>query len=52
MKKITRVVIIMPNGNKSSVFPDKVVENIEAYRAEIKELFNAKIILLDTEEIE
>lgn len=38
----------MPDESKISIRPNKEVENIEQYRLIVKDLFNAKTVLLDT----
>ena len=50
--KITRVVLVMEDGSKTTIKPNKVVEDVEAYRKLVKETNNASVVLFNTEEIE
>lgn len=50
--KITRVTIVSQDGKRTSLNPNKIIEDIEEYRLSIKFHFNAKMVLFDMEEIE
>ena len=50
--KITRVVLVMEDGSKTTIKPNKIVEDVEAYRALQKEANNASKVLFVIEEIE
>lgn len=50
--KITKVMIIEPDGKRTSLRPNKIVEDVEQYRKEIKEQFNAQMVLFNLEETE
>lgn len=50
--KITRVVLVMEDGSKTTIKPNKVVEDVEAYRKLQKEANNAPRVLFVMEEIE
>lgn len=50
--KITRVVLVMEDGSKTTIKPNKIVEDVETYRKLQKETNNAKVVLFNTEEIE
>lgn len=49
--KVTKVMIIEQDYKRISLRPNKIVENIEQYRSEIKEQFNARLVLFNLEEI-
>ena len=49
--KITRVVLVMEDGSKTTIKPNKIVEDVEAYRKLVKETNNASVVLFNTEEI-
>ena len=50
--KITRITIVDYDGKRTSLRPNKIVDNIEAYRKSLKDELGAKMILFDMEEIE
>lgn len=50
--KITRIVLVMEDGSKTTIKPNKVVEDVEAYRKLQKEANNASRVLFVMEEIE
>lgn len=50
--KITRVVLVMEDGSKTTIKPNKIVEDVEAYRALQKEANNAERVLFVIKEIE
>ena len=50
--KITRVVLVMEDGSKTTIKPNKIVEDVEAYRKLVKETNHASVVLFNTEEIE
>lgn len=50
--KITRVTIVDHDGKRTSLRPNKIVDNIEEYRKSIKDELEAKMVLFDMEEIE
>lgn len=49
---ITKVMIITADNKRVSICPDKIVADIEKYRREIKEQFNARMVLFNIEEVE
>lgn len=50
--KITRVTIVDNDGKRTSLKPNKIVDNIEEYRKSLKDELGAKMVLFDMEEIE
>lgn len=50
--KITRVTIVDNDGKRTSLKPNKIIDNIEEYRKSLKDELEAKMILFDMEEIE
>ena len=50
--KITRVVLVMEDGSKTTIKPNKIVEDVETYRKLQKEANNASKVLFIMEEIE
>ena len=50
--KITKVLLIEQDGRRVSLRPAKVVENVDVYRRELKEQFNAQMVLFNIEETE
>lgn len=50
--KITRVTIVDNDGKRTSLKPNKIVDNIEEYRKSLKDKLEAKMVLFDMEEIE
>ena len=50
--KITRVTIVDNDDKRTSLKPNKIVDNIEEYRKSLKEELEAKMVLFDMEEIE
>ncbi len=49
--KIKEILIIEQNEKRIKLRPDKVVEDIEKYRAEVKENTNAKMVFFNIDEI-
>lgn len=49
--KITRVILVMEDGSKTTIKPNKVVEDVEAYRKLQRETNNAEKVLFVMEEI-
>lgn len=49
---ITRIVLVMADGSKTTIKPNKIVEDVEEYRKLQKEANNALIVLFNMEEIE
>lgn len=49
--KIKEILIIEQNDKRTKLRPDKVVEDIEKYRTEIKESTNAKMVFFNIDEI-
>ena len=50
--KITRVVLVMEDGTKTTLKPNKIVDDVEAYRKLQREANNASRVLFVMEEIE
>lgn len=50
--KITRVTIVDNDGKRTSLKPNKIIDNIEEYRKSLKDELGAKMVLFDMEEIE
>ncbi len=50
--KVTKILVIEQDGRRVSLRPDKVVENVETYRRELKGQFNAQMVLFNIEETE
>lgn len=50
--KITRVTIVDNDGKRTSLKPNKIIDNIEEYRKSLKDKLGAKTVLFDMEEIE
>lgn len=50
--KVTKILVIERDGRRGSLRPGKVVENVETYRRELKEQFNAQMVLFNIEETE
>lgn len=50
--RITRVVLVMEDGSKTTIKPNKIVEDVEAYRKIQKDANNAEKVLFVMEEIE
>lgn len=50
--RITRIILVMEDGSKTTIKPNKVVEDVEAYRKLQKEANNASRVLFVMEEIE
>lgn len=49
--KIKEILIIEQNDKRTKIRPNKVVEDIEKYRTEIKESTNAKMVFFNIDEI-
>lgn len=49
--KIKEILIIEQNDKRTKLRPDKVVEDIEKYRTEVKESTNAKMVFFNIDEI-
>ena len=49
---ITSVVLVMSDGSKTTIKPNKIVEDVEEYRKIQKEANNASKVLFVMEEIE
>lgn len=49
--KIKEILLIEQNDKRTKIRPDKVVEDIEKYRAEVKENTNAKMVFFNIDEI-
>lgn len=49
--KITKVLIIEQDYRRVSLRPDKIVDDVEAYRKQLRENSNALIVLFNIEEI-
>lgn len=49
--KIKEIMIIEQNDKRTKLRPDKVVEDIEKYRTEVKESTNAKMVFFNIDEI-
>lgn len=50
--KITRVTIVDNDGKRTSLKPNKIIDNIEEYRKSLKDKLGAKTVLFYMEEIE
>ncbi|WP_303328166.1 hypothetical protein [Butyricimonas paravirosa] len=50
--KITRIVLIIEDGSKTTIKPNKIVGDVESYRRLQKEANNASRVLFVIEEIE
>lgn len=50
--RITRIVLVMEDGSKTTIKPNKIIEDVEAYRRLQKEANNASKVLFVMEEIE
>lgn len=50
--RITRVILVMKDGSKTTIKPNKIVEDVEAYRSIQKNANNAEKVLFVMEEIE
>lgn len=48
--KVTKVMIIEQDGKRTSLWPNKIVSDIEQYRLEVKEQFNARMVFFNLEE--
>lgn len=48
--KITKILVIEQDGRRVSLRPGKVVAHVEVYRRELKEQFNAQMVLFNIEE--
>lgn len=49
---VTKVLVIEQDGRRVSLRPAKVVDNVEVYRRELREQFNARMVLFNFEETE
>lgn len=49
--KIKEILLIEQNDKRTKIRPDKVVEDIEKYRAEVEENTNAKMVFFNIDEI-
>lgn len=49
--KIKEILIIEQNDKRTKIRPNKVVEDIEKYWAEVKENTNAKMVFFNIDEI-